>query len=73
MFNAVNGLEIAINDLQRAQRFFEAIVQFAWRREPMGDGAVFSYTPGKGVGAHAHHSAWCGLVPEGGAHAANPA
>ena len=64
--NACNWFEIPAPDLDRAQRFYEAVLGSALRREAMGpDGseqlAVFPYTePGAGGCLHRGHE---GVAP----------
>jgi len=52
MRSAINWFEIPVRDLDRAQRFYEALLGRPLRREPMGPSmtlAVFSYDePGTG-------------------------
>lgn len=51
--HALDWFEIPVRDLDRAQRFYEAILTRPLRREPAGPGttlAVFPYTDGTAVG-----------------------
>ncbi len=51
MKNAISWFEIPSTQLDRAQAFYEAVLNSKMRREPMGpsEGAVFAYD-GEGVG-----------------------
>ncbi|AOW11670.1 glyoxalase [Hydrogenophaga crassostreae] len=51
MNTAINWFEIAVTDLDRAQRFYESILGCTMQREAMGPNAmaVFPYTRGEGV------------------------
>jgi len=50
--NAISWFEIPATDLNRAQAFYEAVLECKMRREPMGpsEGAVFPYEAQEGVG-----------------------
>ena len=50
--NALNWFEIPVNDIARAQRFYETLLAKAMRREQMGPQtlAIFPYDDGQGVG-----------------------
>ena len=51
--HALNWFEIPVRDLDRAQRFYEAVLQRVLHREAMGPGttlAVFPYAQGQGAG-----------------------
>ena len=51
--NAVNWFEIPVADLDRAQRFYETLLDAPLRREAMGPDttlAVFPYEKGTGIG-----------------------
>ena len=52
MGNVVNWFEIPVTDLDRAQRFYEAVLGGKMQRETMGPSpmAVFPYQRGEGVG-----------------------
>ena len=52
MSNVVNWFEIPVTNLDRAQRFYEAILGGHMHRESMGPNpmAVFPYSRGEGVG-----------------------
>ena len=52
MKNAISWFEIPATDLNRAQAFYEAVLECKMRREPMGpsEGAVFPYEAQEGVG-----------------------
>ena len=52
MKNAISWFEIPATDLNRAQAFYEAVLECKMRREPMGpsEGAVFPYEAEEGVG-----------------------
>jgi predicted enzyme related to lactoylglutathione lyase len=51
-YNAVNWFEIPVRDLERAQAFYEKLLDKALRREAMGPQtlAVIPYDPAQGVG-----------------------
>jgi uncharacterized protein len=68
MNTAINWFEIATTDLQRAQRFYETVLGCSLRREPMGEGegAVFPYAPGDGVGGALVGGAQAGATGAGG-------
>jgi uncharacterized protein len=51
--HALNWFEIPVRDLDRAQRFYEQVLQRSLQRETMGPEitlAVFPYTQGQGAG-----------------------
>ena len=51
--HALNWFEIPVRDLDRAQRFYEQVLQRALTREPLGPEltlAVFPYAQGQGAG-----------------------
>ena len=51
--NAVNWFEVPVADLDRAQRFYEAVLDVSLTRGEMGPGitlAIFPYARGTGVG-----------------------
>lgn len=50
--HALSWFEIPVQNLDRAQSFYEALLGRSMRREAMGpsQGAVFAYQPGSGVG-----------------------
>lgn len=50
--NAINWFEIPVQDIERAQKFYEALLGRALRREQMGEStlAVFPYQAPEGVG-----------------------
>jgi uncharacterized protein len=52
MKNAISWFEIPATDLNKAQAFYEAMLECKLRREPMGpsEGAVFPYDAEEGVG-----------------------
>jgi len=52
MKNAVTWFEIPSTQLDKAQAFYEAVLECKMRREPMGpsEGAVFPYEREEGVG-----------------------
>jgi len=52
MKNAISWFEIPATDLNKAQAFYEAVLECKMRREPMGpsEGAVFPYEAEEGVG-----------------------
>jgi predicted enzyme related to lactoylglutathione lyase len=52
MKNAITWFEIPSTDLNKAQAFYEAVLECKMRREPMGpsQGAVFPYEAETGVG-----------------------
>jgi predicted enzyme related to lactoylglutathione lyase len=52
MKSAISWFEIPCAQLDRAQTFYEAVLDRKMRREPMGpsEGAVFSYQADQGVG-----------------------
>lgn len=52
MKNAVTWFEIPSTQLDKAQAFYEAVLECKMRREPMGpsEGAVFPYEAEEGVG-----------------------
>lgn len=52
MKNAVNWFEIATPDLDKSQRFYEAVLACKMQREAMGpsNGAVFPYAREEGTG-----------------------
>jgi len=52
MKNAISWFEIPVTDLNKAQAFYEAVLECKMRREPMGpsEGAVFPYEAEEGVG-----------------------
>ena len=52
MKNAISWFEIPATDLNKAQAFYEAVLECKMRREPMGpsEGAVFPYEAQEGVG-----------------------
>jgi uncharacterized protein len=52
MKNAISWFEIPTTDLNKAQAFYEAMVDCKMRREPMGpsEGAIFPYEREEGVG-----------------------
>ena len=68
MNTAINWFEIATTDLNRAQRFYETVLGSTLRREPMGtgEGAVFPYAPGDGVGGALVGGAQAGATGSGG-------
>jgi predicted enzyme related to lactoylglutathione lyase len=68
MTNAINWFEIATTDLNRAQQFYEAILDCKMQQINMGNGieAVFPYEQGQGVGGSLTSSKQ-GLVGTGGA------
>lgn len=52
MKNAITWFEIPSTQLDKAQAFYEAVLECKMRREPMGpsEGAVFPYEAEEGVG-----------------------
>jgi len=52
MKNAISWFEIPATDLNKAQAFYEAVLECKLRREPMGpsEGAVFPYEEQEGAG-----------------------
>lgn len=52
MKNAITWFEIPSTQLDKAQAFYEAVLECKMRREPMGpsEGAVFPYETKEGVG-----------------------
>lgn len=52
MKNAISWFEIPSTELNKAQAFYEAVLNCKMRREPMGpsEGAVFPYEGDQGVG-----------------------
>ena len=68
MTNAINWFEIATTDLNRAQQFYEAILDCKMQQIEMGNGieAVFPYEQGQGVGGSLTSNKQ-GLVGTGGA------
>lgn len=68
MTNAINWFEIATTDLNRAQQFYEAILDCKMQQINMGNGieAVFPYEQGQGVGGSLT-SGKQGLTGTGGA------
>jgi predicted enzyme related to lactoylglutathione lyase len=52
MKNAITWFEIPSTELNKAQAFYEAVLECKMRREPMGpsQGAVFPYDAEEGVG-----------------------
>lgn len=57
--HAIDWFEIPAADLDRAQRFYEAVLQQPMRRESAGPGttlAIFPYEPGSGAGGCLYHA-----------------